>query len=514
MGKHTFIQGALILFVSNIFVKIIGFIYQVLIIRLAGTEAVGLFNMIFPLYITILVLTSAGLPIAISKIVAYHIGQNNYKKALKTFKITLVLLTTFSVTIFILIILFSSKILNLFYADNRVLWCFYAMSPGIIIVSLSSAFRGFFQGLQDMVPPAISQCIEQIVRFVVGIYLIYKLQAYGIKMIALGLSVSMICGEIISLLLMLVFFKFKLKKLLPNLNTSSLNSNSGKRSIIKELFGFGLPITMTRLVSSIVLTVEASLIPLILQKSGFSLSQAASSYGQFSGVAITLLTIPTVLTFSLATSLIPSISEAEAQGALPMLRARSTEALRLTYVFGLPAAIVLFLKATEISTIFFNLPENGTTLKILSFGAIFLYLIQTSNGILQGLGLVKSVFINTTIGAIIKIIGIIFLVSIPELNINGAALAFTFSFIIVSSLNLLTVHKNTNFYFKTSQILIPFCLALVMGAMIIWQCNILSPYLSEKAFTLWSILSSGLLYVLLSTLFGQLNLKSLIKNKD
>lgn len=516
MGKQTFIQGALILFISNIFVKIIGFAYQIIIIRLAGTEAIGLFNMVFPFYITILVLTTAGLPIAISKMVAYQVGQNNYKKAVKIFKISLVLLITSGIFIFLLLVVYGPKILSVLYRDDRILWCFYAMSPGIIIVSISSAFRGFFQGLQDMVPPALAQCVEQIVRFSLGIYLILRLQSYGIKMIAVGLSIGMIFGELCSLLLIFYLYRKKMKKIsLLTKNSFSNHPHASKRNIVKELFNFGLPVTLTRLVSSLVLTLEASLIPLTLEKTGFTINQAASIYGQFSGVSFTLLTIPTVLTFSLATSLIPSISEAESQGALSTLKFRSTEAIRLTYIFGLPSAIVLFLKATEISSLFFNLPESGHSLRILSFGAIFLYMIQTSNGILQGLGLVKNVLINTSIGAIIKLIGIVFLVSIPELNIRGAALAFVVSFVVVCSLNILTVYKETKFYFKNSQIIIPFLIAMIMGFLIIAQTNFLTPYLSNKFITLWTIFSSGIIYILLNCLLGQLELTKLLKkNKD
>ena len=132
---------------------------------------------------------------------------------------------------------------------------------------------------------------------------------------------------------------------------------------------------------------EASLLPLTLQKIGFTINQAAAMYGQFSGVSMTILSVPTILTFSLAISLVPAISEAEAQGKLSSLQFRTTESLRLTFLLGLPAVVALLFMPAELSTLLFNIPEAGSTLRILGFGGIFLYLCQTSNGILQGLGL-------------------------------------------------------------------------------------------------------------------------------
>lgn len=513
MAKKSFMQGALILFLAGMFVKIIGFLFQVLIIRIIGTEAVGIFNMIFPLYITVLVLSTAGLPLAISKMVANQVAKNNYQSALRIFKIALYLLIMLSILFTLLLILVTPLILKYFYNDPRVKWCFYAMFPGIIIVSICSAFRGFFQGLQEMFPPAVTQCIEQLIRISIGLYLIIKLQYYGIKIIAVGLSVSMILGEFVGLIIIYTLYRLKRQEIKTNYMINNLNPVLSLKQIIYELFAFGLPTTLTRLIASLVLTLEASLIPATLLKAGFTMNQAAGIYGQFSGVALTVLTIPTVLTFSLATSLVPAISEAEAQGKSTSLKFRSTEALRLTYIFGLPVTVALILKASGISTLLFNLPEAGITIRYLAFGAIFLYLAQTSNGILQGLGLVKTIFFNTIAGAIIKITGIIYLVSIPELNINGAAITFVFSFMVVCILNLHAIYTTTGFSLTTIQIILPLIASIIMGLIIIWLTKLLSPTFSTNQITIISLIISGIVYLVLITLGGQLDIKHIIKKK-
>ena len=514
MTKRNFIQGALILFSASLIVKIFGFIFQIIIVRYIGTEAIGLYNMVFPLYMTLIVLTTAGLPPAISKMVAEQMAHHNTSGALRILKISLYLLIVLSI-IFTVILAFAAPfILNIFYQDSRVTWCFYAMVPGLLIVPISSGLRGFFQGLQDMVPPAVTQCCEQLVRTTLGLLLIFKLRPYGIKVLAMGLSMGMILGELASLLIIFSLFIRRRKTMLTSYPTASPSVHLPAKRIIASLISFGFPTTLTRLTSSLVLTLEASLIPLLLQKIGYNINQAASMYGQFSGVALALLTIPNVLTFSLATSLVPAISEAEAQGKLTALQFRSMEALRLTYLFGLPVATALLLKASGLSQLVFNLPETGTTIRFLALGAIFLYLAQTSNGILQGLGLVNRIFINNIVGAFVKLLAIIYLVKIPELNINGAALAFVLNFIIVCILNLQAIYKNTGFYLKTLQFIIPLLAVLIMGGLIIWQTKILSPVFSTNLVTVISLLSSGLVYLGLIVISGQLNLKTYFnKNK-
>ncbi|MGI6225724.1 MAG: stage V sporulation protein B [Peptococcales bacterium] len=512
MSKQSFVQGALILFIAGIFVKFAGFIFQIIVIRIIGTEAVGLYNMIFPLYITAIVLSTAGLPLAISKMVSHYIALGSYRAAIRVFKVALSLIIILSLTFTLLLVIISPMLIKTLYKDPRVVWCFYAMVPGIIIVPICSAFRGFFQGLQDMVPPAFTQCIEQITRITIAIFLITTLKPYGIKIVAVGLSLSMIIGELFGLFTIYILYKLRRRKLRFSLGKNEYQKLTvPTKKIITELFKFGFPATLTRLISSLVLTFEASLIPISLQKSGFTINQAASIYGQFSGVSMTLLTIPTVLTFSLATSLLPAISEAEAQGKFAALQFRSTESLRLTYLFGLPMAIILLLKATSLSNILFNLPEAGTTIRFLAWGAIFLYLAQTSNGILQGLGLVDKVLINTIIGSCIKLLGIIYLVKIPELNINGAAVAFVLSFLIICILNLSIIHKATGFRLKIKQIILPFIAVLFMGGIIIIQTKYYIGYFSEVFTTITSISVGLLLYFILIIIFKQFSIKQFLQ---
>jgi len=331
-------------------------------------------------------------------------------------------------------------------------------------------------------------------------------------MIAVGLSLSMIGGELIGLISIYALYKIRQRKIKKYYLNQEIKTIISNKMIITELFTFGFPTTLTRVTNSLVSTFEATLIPITLQRCGFNINQAASIYGEFSGVSLALLTIPSVLTFSLAISLVPAISEAEAQGKFTALQFRSTEALRLTYIFGLPVMVVLLLKASSLSNILYNLPGAGTTVRYLAWGALFLYLAQTSNGILQGLGLVKKVLMNTIAGAIIKVVGIIYLVRIPELNINGAAVAFVLSFCVVCILNLIAIYKKTGFKLNFKQIILPILAALFMTCTIIIQTKYFASYFSESFITMSSILVGLIIYFILIIICGQFNLKYLFSS--
>ena len=192
--------------ISSTIVRILGFIYQILIIRIIGTETIGLYNMVHPVFIMALVIATAGLPLAVSKLVSRQMAYHNIKASLKILRIAIILLLISGITITLVLLFIAPYILNSLYKDPRIDLILYAMLPCITISAISSAL-GVFQGLQEMTPTAITQCLEQITRIVFGIILAIKLQSYGIQAVAVGLAISMLLGELVGLFLSLLYFR-------------------------------------------------------------------------------------------------------------------------------------------------------------------------------------------------------------------------------------------------------------------------------------------------------------------
>jgi stage V sporulation protein B len=203
MAGYSFLQGAFILLIAGLINRILGFGYQIAMIRLIGPEGVGLFNIVLPVYIMMLVLAGAGIPLAIAKLVAEEVANNNMPGAYRIFKLSLFISLLTSVFFTIVLIISAPILTESFFPNPRVYYCLISLVPGIIICTLCSAFRGFFQGLQQMSPTAITQTIEQLVRVVSGVAFAYVMLPLGIEYAAVGMSVGVVLGELTGFIFML-----------------------------------------------------------------------------------------------------------------------------------------------------------------------------------------------------------------------------------------------------------------------------------------------------------------------
>ncbi|MGB4214935.1 MAG: oligosaccharide flippase family protein, partial [Dethiobacteria bacterium] len=182
MSSHSkFIRGAAILAVAGIGVRFIGALMKIWLVRIVGDEGIGLYQMAYPIYSTLLAISTAGIPVAISKLVAENITINDYRGAMRVFRIALLILTLTGLAITLLLILTAGSIVEAADIDNRSVYAIIAIAPAIFFVTVMSALRGFFQGQQYMIPTASSQVIEQVGRAVVSLLLAAALFPRGVQ---------------------------------------------------------------------------------------------------------------------------------------------------------------------------------------------------------------------------------------------------------------------------------------------------------------------------------------------
>ena len=437
MAQQSFLKGAFILVFASIVVKTLGFLYQVIIIRLIGAEGIGIFNMIYPLYIAAIVLTTAGLPLAISKFVSEEMSRHDRAAAEKIFSMAVTVLVFLSATGAFLLIIFSPWLIRWLYADSRVIPSFLILLPTLLLVAVSSAIRGFFQGMQDMRPTAVTQLIEQTIRFFCGIILVYCLYPFGLVWATIGLSSAILLSELGGVVYLVSAFR-------KNIGRSRFLVHPSFPALT-GLLAYGVPVTITRIMTTLFTAVEASLIPRQLIKAGLTLSQSVSFYGELTGVAFTLLMVPSTLTFSLATSLLPAISEAQSRNNSDLLSQRASDAVGLTLLAGIPCALILFLWGPAMATQLFKAKQAGELLQILACGSVFLYLSQTSTGILQGIGCVKTIFFTSLTGCMIRLSGIYYFGAHPSDGMAAIALSYVAGFTVQSFLNLVFIKIRTGF---------------------------------------------------------------------
>ncbi|MCG8400705.1 MAG: stage V sporulation protein B, partial [Firmicutes bacterium] len=462
MAANSFLRGALVLLAAGLINRVLGFFYQIALIRTIGPEGVGLFSIVFPVYIMVLVLATAGIPLAVAKLVAEEVARKNMPGAYRIFKLSLFMLVCSSIFFTLLMVAGAPFFKQYIFPNPAAYYSFICLIPGISVVALCSAFRGFFQGLQRMSPTAVSQILEQLVRVVVGLAAAYYMLPLGIEYAAAGLSAGVVLGEVAGFLLMLRIYRrdkpvFAQKPPWPV-------PGLGLRQLAGRLLSMAVPVTMTRFTATALMSLQAILIPYQLQAAGLSVSQATGVYGQFVGITQSLLFVPGVITTALATALVPAMSDAVALNNLGLVRTRVYDAVRLTIQAGMPAVFLFFLLGDELCKVLFGYPEAGAALRLMAPAALFLYLQQTTTGIVQGLGRADIPFKNLVISSLVSLAGVYWLTGVPAFGILGTAAAVAVGYVVMAVLNLRDLAYLTGYVpGLREQVLAPFAAACGMS---------------------------------------------------
>jgi len=438
MVRRNFVYGAAILFGANLLNRILGFVYQYLIMVHVGGEAYGLFAQVFPIYMMALVLTTAGIPLAVSKLVSEEVTVGKYRQAKAVFRLALGILCVSGFLVTVILYVFAVSMAGRIIADPRVIPVLIMCTPAIFVVSVSSAYRGYFQGLQNMLPTAMSQTLEQIVRVCLGFWAALYFLPRGIAFAAMGLAFGMLAGEVVGFLAIAMQYRWHK---LPQ-RSAREEKLSSKWYILARIYNLAAPVTAGRLLSTGLSSLDAIIIPSRLQAAGFTARQATTLFGQLGGAGFTLLSFPSVFTFALATSLVPALAEAKARKSFRIIRDGSSEAIRVTVIFGLPCLVTIFFFAEPL-TAFFNSPNIAPVLRILAIGGIFSYLQQTTTAVLQGLGKAQLPVANSIIAAGIRIPLLYWLTGLPAWGLIGSAWAFTAGFITGAVLNIAAIIRQT-----------------------------------------------------------------------
>lgn len=506
--KTNFIKGAAILTAAGITSRFLGLFYRVIITRLIGSEGVGLYQMAYPIYTILLVVSVSGIPVALARLVSEHIALGQGKQADRIFRIARNLSLIFGGLISVLLIISAKPLITLLNLDPRSYYSVIAIAPAIMIVSVMAAYRGFFQGLQNMVPTAISQIIEQVVRMITMISLAYFLLPYGIEVSAGGATFSAVTGSVAGLLVLLVIFMRQRKSNLINLNQGEISTEK-TTMVVRQIGKYVIPVTLGALILPIMSLVDLIFVPQRLQFIGFSVEQATALYGELTGVAMVLVQFPGIITTSLQISLIPSISTAFTLGLKETITKRTTNALRYAVIIGLPASAGLFILAEPLCRVIFEVPTAAIPLRFVAWGVFFIALQRISSGILQGIGKVKVPARNLLIGAGVNAIINYTLTAIPRFGIRGAALGTVLGFATAAVLNLISLRKDVPFSLNLLEVIVKPALAtavmtvtVYLSYRVVYLFMAFIPFLQELIAVLVSVGFGVLVFLFLSIIIG------------
>ncbi|MCF6092757.1 stage V sporulation protein B [Microaerobacter geothermalis] len=425
--------------------KILGFIPNIVLPRIIGAEGVGLFRMAFPVLLLVITLTTFGLPVAISKLVAEAEAKKDYNKIKSVLRISIFIVIGLSILFTILMFAFAPFISKYLLTDQRAYYPLLAITPIIPIIAISSVLRGYFQGRQNMTPSALSSLIETIVRILTVIFFALYMRPFGIEYAATAAMLGVVVGEFFGMLVLIYQFRRAKKRNLIPYTGSLFQKVKRNRIQLLEIGRIAIPVTTSRLAGNVFYVIEPVVVAQSLAYAGFSVATATSLYGELSGMAIPLVFIPTFLTYSLSVSLVPAISEAAAQKKYGLIQRRLSQSLRLTLVMCAPFAVTMYVFAVPVSTILYDQPQVGHLLQVLAPFSLFLYFQAPLAATLQGLDRAKEAMRNTIIGAAIKTIAIFLLASQPVFGIDGVAMAINVGIVLVTLFHFFSLVKLIGF---------------------------------------------------------------------
>lgn len=446
MTKQSFLKGTLILLAAGILNRILGFIPRMALPRVIGAEGVGLYQMGWPFLIVILTLITGGIPLAVAKLVAEAEAEHNEKRSRSILKISLTLSLLLAALFTFLSLIGAKWISNHVLTDSRVYETFLCMTPIIPMAAVSSVFRGYFQGKQNMIPTAISQTVETMVRIVFVLFFAYLMLPYGIPMAAAGAMVGVLTGEVCGMLVLIFHYKNKKQRLGRGLKAQIGTSQTGNRlSNLRRILRISIPVTLSKLVGATSYLFESILLTQSLLLAGVSTSLATAQYGILQGMILPILLLPSALTNSLSVSLIPSLSAALARKDTVTIHKRLNQALRLALITGAPFAVLMFVLAEPICSIMYKDPNIAVMLKMMAPIALFIYLQAPLQAALQALDKPGHALVNTLIGSVVKLGLIYLLASRPDMGILGAIMAININIVLVTLLHGATIMKTVRF---------------------------------------------------------------------
>ncbi len=490
MTKQTFLKGTLILIIAGLITRFLGFVNRIVVARIMGAEGVGLYMMAVPTLLLIITITQLGLPVAISKLVAEAEATNDRPRIKRILVVSLAITSVLSIIFTTAMVGFAPFVAKVLLTDSRAYFPLIAIAPIVPIVALSSVMRGYFQGRQNMKPTAYSQVIEQVVRITLVAVMTSAFLPMGIEYAAAGAMISVVIGELVSLIYMI--FMFKMHKRFRVRRGFFTYVKQGKHTF-RDLMAIALPTTGSRLIGSISLFFEPIVVAQSLALAGVATVMATRQYGELAGFVIPLLLLPTFITYSLSVSLVPAISEAAARKHFKTVHYRLNQALRLALLSGGIAVVILYVFAEPIMKLMYDAPTVATYVKLMAPFSIFLYFQGPLQATLQALNLAKAAMMNSLFGAVIKIAAIFVLATRPELGIMGAALAIVIGFVLVTLLHFASIAKTISFTIETKTI--------AKSMVLIISSTMIAYLLSGLSFGTDTLLWKTLLAICLTSIF-------------
>lgn len=516
----SLIKSTLILGAAGVIVKIVGALFRIVLTNLITFEGMSYYQQAFPVYSALLIISTVGLPIAISKLVSERVTIGDYKGAYAVFKTARTFLILVGLITSIVMFAFAGQIAELQKLPDAK-YSLMAIAPALFFVSVMCAYRGYFQGLQNMKPTALSQIIEQFVKVAAGLVLAYFLLKWTgrIEFGAMGALIGITISEFVALMYVMGAYGKQKRRMTTDMMVAykSRLSWGEVKPLLGKVLVIALPVTVAGLVMPIITFVDSVIIPRSLFDLGYTTQEVRSMYGALTGGVLTLINLAAIVSQALQMSVVPAISEALKLGDKDRVRANVLHGIKFAFLEGIPVTVAFFVFAFPL--LHFLYPSATQSEMALSTGllmtmcsvAVFLPFMQTMTGILQGIGKQNLPPISLAVGAGTKVALSLFLMRIPQINIYGAVIGTVVCYIIAAVMNYLFVRKYTGVRMQFGEHLLkPIAATAVMAALAYLVYTLLAPY-SNTVAVLVCVVVGLLVYLFMLVLVKAVNEREMLQ---
>lgn len=439
--KQNFVSGAAVLAMAVAVTKVLGAIYKIPLGNLLDKEGMAHFYVAYNIYSLLLILSTAGLPLALSRLVsqAHALGKENQKR--RVLEVAVALFLTIGLVCSGAMFLFPGQ-LAAWMHDTLAAPAIRALSPSVLCVCLISAVRGYTQGQGNMKPTAVSQIIESGSKLAVGLTLAYMLLQAGRP--SHEAAAGAIAGVSVGSVLSLAVLSFCLLR--RRSTKKSADRPQSRRVIARDLLRIGIPVTIGAAGMSAITLLDQMLIMSTLQnRLGLDEAAATALYGEYT-FSMTLFNLPSSFIYPITISLIPAIGAALVRGEKASACAQTETAFRVTALLALPAGAGLSVLAKPILDLLYPaVPETAAAaavhLTVLGIACIFVCLMVLTGGVLQAYGYEYIPVLSLLCGGALKVIANYLLVANPAVGIRGAAVGTLACYVLITLINLIAIHR-------------------------------------------------------------------------
>ena len=462
--KQNFLQGTALLAMATAIVKVIGALYKIPLNAIIGEQGFGYFNTAYEIYNVLLMISTAGLPVAMSRMISQASSLEHYGQVRRIYATARTLFMTIGLVCSVLMTFFCRQLAEFQHQPDA--WAAIgALGPCVLLICIMSTFRGFFQGQGNMIPTSISQVLEAVVKLLAGMLTALALLKLtnSIPLAAGGAILGVTISCIVSSLFLLGRFR-KAYQVLPVTDDQPLPFWTTAKKLLK----IAVPITIGSAGLSFLIMIETNVFMGQLLGLGYSQEKADTLKGIFD-MTKTIYNMPCAFITPITVSIIPAITEHLTRKDYKLAKATGDSAVRVTGLICMPCAVGLFVLAKPVTALLGgyrgeNLELAGILMGMLGICVIFNAMVLLTNAIMQASGHENLPVINTFIGGILRLIAVYFLTGNPNINIVGTTIGSLLCYITIMVLNLVTMARVVpNPPAVMRNLLRPLLAAIVMG---------------------------------------------------